>query len=362
MKSDILRSLRQQILLISLVGVFIVLAGCSSDDSVDLSGGDWQMPQSKTYEYEVGPEGDVIEVKDHSAMHGFKIVIPEGALAQITKITITSYADAPDLPDGLKSYNPNIEINADAPFSKNIQISFPSMDSPENSDKMLCAFYWDTALGIWQVAMPESFANNLMTIQTQRLSYWQWGEVFIDEVEDETMEPLIDELFGPDYLNRLADAMEVESLKLIDWNNLNYCANQVEIANALKEIKDDAIIRAEENLQSINAVCKVWGSAPTVDDLFYGVDEYIDINFTYLGQTIGAEGLSMVPFIGGILTIAAKGAARSVYEQRLDNLKDEYACIFTNAEPELWLNAGLAFAADAALLGMQMAEIEFPCN
>jgi hypothetical protein len=33
---------------------------------------------------------------------------------------------------------------------------------------------------------------------------------------------------------------------LIDWSNLDYFANQLEIANALKEIREDAKIRAEE--------------------------------------------------------------------------------------------------------------------
>jgi hypothetical protein len=70
----------------------------------------------------------------------------------------------------------------------------------------------------------------------------------------------------------------------------------------------------------------------------------------------------MVPFIGDILSIMAKASAKAVYEQRLGNLRDEYACIFTNANPELWINFGLYISADAALLSMELVEIEHPCN
>ena len=53
------------------------------------------------------------------------------------------------------------------------QINFPLVDSPENSEKTLCAFYWDSAVARWQVIMRESIGNNLMTVQTQHFSYWQ---------------------------------------------------------------------------------------------------------------------------------------------------------------------------------------------
>ena len=41
------------------------------------------------YEFEVGPKGRTIEVKDHSAIHGFTVVIPAGAVSRTTKIYIT---------------------------------------------------------------------------------------------------------------------------------------------------------------------------------------------------------------------------------------------------------------------------------
>lgn len=342
-----------------IIVAFIQLLGCD----IDFSGGELQMPQTETYEYVVGPEGSVIVVNDYSSIHGFTLEIPEGALARTSNITVTKYADAPSLPKGLdNTYNPAIELTSDAPFLKEIQIKFPSIDTPENSGKMLTAFYWDSSKGNWQIVMPESFENDLMTVKTQHFSYWQWGEVILDDVEPETLNPWLDVVFGPEYMDRLAEALESESLKLMDWRNLDYCANQYDIANTLREIKESARIRTEDYLSGVNTACNVWDHTPVIGDIFYGFNEIIEIHTQYLGTTIAAEGISMVPFIGDILSIMAKASAKAVYEQRLGNLRDEYACIFTNADPELWINFGLYISADAALLSMELVEIEHPCN
>lgn len=346
-------------LLITLWGGVLLLAGCGPDFE-----GGWSMPaKTETYEYEVGPEGGTIKVKDYSSLHGFKIVIPEGALADTTRITITRGANAPALPDGFDNgWHPDIKLSSDAPFLKEIQIYFPSLDTPENRGNMLCAFRWNTSKGSWQAVMPESFANDFMVVKTQHFSYWQWGEIRLDEAGSEALNSLLDEEFGPQFMERLADAFEVEALKLINGNNVDYCDNQLEIANALIEIKEDAKIRAEEYLQLVNATCSVWDHTPTIGDIFHGFEELVQIHLEYLGQTLGAEGLSLVPFIGGALTIMAKASAQALYEQRLSELKDQYICIFANAESELWINFGLYVSADAALLAMELAEVEYPCN
>jgi hypothetical protein len=340
---------------------FIAISSSCSDSSSDFSGGEWEWSQEETYEYEIGPEGGTIEVKDYSSIDGFTIVIPAGALAQTTKISIARNVDAPDLPNGFATtYYPAIELTSDAPFLKEIQIKFPSYFTPE-SGKMLCAFYWDTTDSSWKVAMPESFEGALMTVKTEHFSYWEWGELILDDVEDENLYPLLDEAFGPEFMDRLAEVFEVEALKLINWYNWDYCANQAAIANVFYEIREDSRIRAEENLNSVNSACNVWDHTPTVNDIFYGFNELIQIHLNYLGETITAEILEVIPYIGGVLSIMAKANAQALYEQRLGNLKNEYACIFTEAEAELWINIGLYYMADAALLGMEVVGPQY-CN
>lgn len=350
-------------LLIVVMALYVVLGGCSDSD-IDFTEG-WEMPGSKTYEYEVGPEGDVLVVEDHSSIHGLTLVIPEGALARNTTIKLISYVDAPDLPDGLDdNYHPAIEFISDAPFLKEIEIKFPSIDTPENTGKMLCAFYWDGFTSSWQVVMPESFENNLMIVKTQDFSYWQWGEVILEEVEIDTLNSFMDKAFGPDYIAELAKYFEIESAALIDWDNVyDYCANKSAIAQVLTEINQDSKISAEEGLQLVNDVCKVWDHDPVVSDIYYGFEELIQIHVRYfVDYYLTSEIIGTIPYVGGVLGVAVKASAEAVYDLRLGNLKDQYKCILTEAESTLWINIGGYYMADAALLGMQLMEIEYPCN
>lgn len=80
-KGIAMRKFRAKRLLTLLLSIAVpcILVVCSGCD-LYLSGGDWEMPGSKTYEYEIGSDGGTIEVKDYSSIDGFRIVIPEGAL------------------------------------------------------------------------------------------------------------------------------------------------------------------------------------------------------------------------------------------------------------------------------------------
>lgn len=368
MGKDNLKSLWYRFLLVIILGGLIVSFGCGGGDSDDSD--DWENDEQTHWSSTViGPEGGVIEVTDPgSSIYGFKIEIPEGAFDSDATIIVHELPGIPNLPAGLKSRSPEFKITADAPFLKEIQIFFPLQNTSDNNKKMICAFYWDSVnsawweifIPEWLVVIPESMNDNTMSVSTQHSGSWRWGEVLLDEVEIETIEPLLDETFGPDYMDKLETAMVNKFGQL--WGNWDYCANRFEIAKVVKGIREDAKIRAEVNLESVNKDCNdVFGLNPTVGDIFYGINEFIDIHLQYLGENIAAEGLSLVPYIGGILEICGKAYAEALYKQRLENLANDYKCIFEKADSELWLDIGLYFVADAALLGMALAETYSPC-
>ncbi len=363
MRIDNLKSLWLLFFLITVLGAFIDLVGCSSDDFLDLDFSEgWQWPdQTETLAFDVGPEGGVIEVTDPgSSIHGFKIEIPEGALAETTTITVTRGADAPSLPAGLESgYNPVIELTADAPFLKEIQITFPILDLPENSEKLLSAFYWDTAEAKWQVVVPESIASNSMIIQTPHFSYWRWGEVILDEVETETLDPLYDWMYGPDFFDELK--AEIENV-FNQLNFLNYCDNQQEIYDFFLETKKNAKDSVGEALTAISSVCNVCGLTPN-DFLSVGISEIIEINWQYyVFDALLGFGPSNVYEILQDIGVVGKHPLDMWYDSRMENLSCDYPCIFKNSDFTLWGNMGLYYGADAAMLVMQLAEIEYPCN
>jgi len=62
------------------------------------------------------------------------------------------------------------------------------------------------------------------------------------------------------------------------------------------------------------------------------------------------------------LGIVGKHWTEKWYESRMENLSCDYPCIFENSDFTLWGNMWLYYGADALMLIMQLAEIEYPCN
>jgi len=323
----------------------------------------------------MGPEGGVMEVTDPgSDIYGVKVEIPKGTLLSCRTLYIdetTGYRGT-SLGAGLRPIcEPrldrcvfDIETSGSPPVSMPMKMSFPTGEISVGSGEILCAFYYDDAKGKWQIALPEEVDNDKMTINTTYKKLWSWGKVVLAEVEIETLEPLLDEMFGPDYVGGLEATIETtignEIVQLITWFR-NYCDNRFEIGNFIKDIKEGAKTRAEGYLQIVNNECMVWGPNPTISDIFYGIDEIIEIHVQYIGQSIVAEMLDIVPYIGSVLSIVVKAQVEAVYKQRLGNLRDDYICIFTEADSELWLNVGLYYITDAILISMVLAEHYDPC-
>jgi len=354
MRTSTLRGLWHLFLIITLLGGVIALASCSPTD--DLFDGGWTWPaETETFDYEVGPEGSVIEITNHSSIRGFKIEIPEGALADTTKITVTRGAQAPALPDGLDSgYYPVIGLTADAPFLKEIQIHFPISDSHENSENMICAFYWDSDEARWQVIMPERIGNGLMTVQTDHFSNWQWGEVLMDEVEGDTLGPLYDQMYGTGFF----DELEAEIESTFDQLNFsNYCDNRQEIDNFLLEKKNNAKDGVGEALTVVSEVCNVCGLTPN-DFISVGISEIIEVNIEYYWLDV-LVGPSRYWVIMEDMGIVGKHWTVKWYESRMENLSCDYPCIFENSDFTLWGNMWLYYAADAAMLAVDLAEMHY---
>ena len=172
----------------------------------------------------------------------------------------------------------------------------------------------------------------------------------------------MDEAYGPKYLERLAEAFGIESASLLDYNNLNYCANQSAIINIFEEISEKSKTSAEGYLELVNLTCKVWSHSLTLNDIFYGYDELIKIHIGYIVGHIIAMAFDLVPYVGPILSAFAAANAEALYKMRLGILKNEYVCIFSQAESALWIYMGLHYMANTALLGIAIAEIKYPCN
>jgi hypothetical protein len=346
------------LLLIIFFAGLITSIGCDHDL---FENGELVYPDT-SFETEIGPEGGVIEVTDlGSSIYGFKIIIPEGALDRNATIIVDEDADAPSLSVGLESSNTIIDIDTDVPLLKEIQLVFPQQSTSDNEDKMLCAFYCDDFNLKWRVVFPESINDNSMTVNTLHFSYWGWGEVLLDEVEIETIEPVLDEIFGVGYMDELETTIETEIEQLNNGGFWDYCENRFAIADFVVEKRDFAETEAEIYLKAVNFWCNVWDHDPTVSDIFYGIEEIIETNLVKIGKDITAELMGAAPFVGPLLEIWAKASAQAWYEQKMGDLKDDYTCIYKNADPELWTLIGVYYTLNSILFVMVLSETFDPC-
>jgi len=342
------------------IGIISIMA------SGDGGGGDSEeTPGLYSSETVIGPDGGVIEVTDPgSSIYGFKIVIPEGALDSSATITVSEVSSAPSLPVGLISSNPIIEISTDATFLKEIQMFFPLLNTSYYSETILCAFYNDTANSNWRIAAAEDINDNTMTVSTQHLSYWRWGEVSPDEVELETLQSFLNDTFGTDYVIRFETAIDTYLQPLLD-GTWNYCDHRIEIADFLNVAAGNAKIDAEKYLQLVGNECDIeaWGPNPTTSDIFYGLEELAEMNYEFWESQIipwpenAYDILDFVPIIGEIKGYYEYAHALYVLQQKQETLKGEYLCIFDNADPELWINLGAYYIAEGLRYGLPIAEM-----
>lgn len=361
MGKKILRRPWYRLLLVIILGGLITSFGCGGGSSDE----EEENPERYSSETEIGPGGGVIEVTDQeSSIYGFKIEIPAGALDRFATITVSEVSSAPSLQAGLKSSNPIIEVSADAPFLKEIQMFFPLQNTSYNSDTMLCAFYYDTADSNWRIVNPESIDINTMIVRTQHFSYWRWGEVLPDEVELETLKPLLEDMFGADYVIRFETAIDTQLQPLLN-GTWNYCDHRFEVWDFLDLTADNAKIEAEKYLQLIGIECNIsaWGSDPTISDIFYGLQELAEMNIEFLESQLTfwpedpLDVLDFVPIVGEIKGAVETAHALYVLKQKQEALKAEYVCIFEKADPELWINLCLYYMSEGLYYGLIGAEM-----
>jgi hypothetical protein len=320
------KRLLNMLLSVAVSCTLFVFTGCGQDSS----GGKWEMPGSKTYTYEVGPDGDVIVIKDYSSIDGLMLDIPPGALDRKTTITITSYVDTPALPDGLeKNYFPELELDCAEPFQKPVLLKFPVLRDNIDDENMLSAFYWNVDTGNWQLVVPESVddGNGLLIVKTDHFSYWTWGNINLDDISSENLIGAMKEKYGEQtwdsVIGGIIEAIDILETLYVDRTCPTWTRVRDEELPDLIQIKKDLLVSYQSQIAQCGT-CNLFSLDFGLDLSKYLLAKTViltsDLWDLFFGQWAG-----FMPFLGNVeFGIAME---RFIAISFIENQICDYACV-----------------------------------
>jgi hypothetical protein len=361
------------ILTISICSVLLI-GSCSDDDDIVAANTTWQKV--------IGPSGGTVAVTDRaSTIYGMKIEIPAGALARKATITIIEIGvyNVGTWPAGTGRWYGGADLSSSEPLLKNIKITFPISELPSNDEDLLSAFYLKNENDTWTSVLPSQIKDNQMIIETDHLSKWTYGVVSLDEVESETVEAALEEIFQVDDLDIFKPEVENKiapfTSTLDDWTDFfsywETCSDRQAVADILHEIirVTEAGIIEYLGTQSVieacdtNNVCVLEHMLLTDEQgrLMKWIETEVRLLFaekfwSELPGLGGAAGDVLMDALGkGLLEAQYRGAVK--YELGCD-----YRCIFKLFNFNFYVNVLVCNISYIALFGMDVYEYYNPCT
>lgn len=372
MKSENLtRFLRNTaVIFITAFGLITITASGSGDDDYDAPPTSWEKV--------IGPEGGTLEVtEDESPLYGMKIEVPSGALAQQATITLSLDASDP-LPEGFDSSYPVANINSDAPFLEDVKITFPISEWTATSDgEVLSAYYYRTSDGIWTIVSATEINDTQLIIETDHLSLWRWGIVYLEEVEPQTVTAAMQEMFTdyvdlePEAVNKMQSFTSMFNDLLVHFESYS-CEDRQEVASVLGTIIDATKPGIESYVNDpnvINAcnpdyVCTLGHMLITDENM--GLKKWAEVE---IRGVFGEVFWSMLPGIGGfsgdvLMEALGKALIDGQYQGAVEHeLGCDYRCIFKNGTFDFYLNVIVCNLSYVALFALEMADSYYnPCT
>lgn len=363
------------VLIIIAFGILPIIASCGGG-----GGGEGEV-RPTSWEKVVGPEGGTVEVTEPSSpIYGMKIEIPAGALAEQATIIISedeSAEPAYPLPAGLTSDYPAVNISSDRPFVQDVKITFPIQGMPGNVGEILSAFYYRTSDGRWTIVSPTKVNSSQLIIETDHLSLWRWGIVFLEEVEPETVTAAMEESFD-DY-NEVKAGVETKMAPFLSlFNDLismyelyNCCEDRQNTANFLTStineyepeiaaiLNTPSVISAcDTKLHSIEIHCTLEHMLVTDEQM--RLFKWLEREF-WIFIASAFSGGSGPELVGDFCNnLVNKLYMELGYRNAVEELGCDYRCVFKNGDGLLW-NVALVDFSYIALGFLYVVETYNPC-
>lgn len=299
----------------------------------------------------IGPEGGTLTVTDaQSALHGVRLDVPAGALAEETTVSLKARGDAsglPPLPTGLAAFEPVLEFTTGAPFQADVTLSFPLRSTALSETQVLSAFRADVTGATWQVVLAKALEDQAFTIHTREAGTWRWGLTLLETVEYQTLKPAMEAIRGPvawaeaetaakaEYQRHMAEVQETD-----DWTN---CDSLNLFARILLETRDGAAQQLHDTLAT-NTAC---GTCDVTIDVF--MDELVD----YIQAKVRKQ---LVNFIidacdlSFFLDLYLKLETAIYFHNVIERLSCDYECLLKTPPPGLWGHLVTYGVCDIALV------------
>lgn len=349
-------------------GILPIIASCGG------GGGEGEV-RPTSWEKVVGPEGGTVEVTEPSSpIYGMKIEIPAGALAEQATIIISedeSAEPAYPLPAGLTSDYPAVNISSDRPFVQDVKITFPIQGMPGNVGEILSAFYYRTSDGRWTIVSPTKINASQLIIETDHLSLWRWGIVFLEEVEQETVTAAMEE--SVDDYNEVKAGVETKMAPFLSpFNDLismyelyNCCEDRQNMANFLTATINEyepeiaAILNSTDVKDACDPDCTLEHMLVTDEQM--RLFKWLEREF-WLFIAAGAFGGGSGPALIGDFcnNLVGKLVMAQGYRNAVEELGCDYRCVFKNGDGLFW-NVALVDFSYIALGFLYVVETYNPC-
>lgn len=360
------------VVMIIAFGIITLIASGSGGDD----GGNDTEPAT-SWEKVIGPEGGTLEVTEPaSPLYGMKVEVPADALAQQATITISEDTSAP-LPEAFTSDYPPANITSDSPFLQDVKITFPIQGIPTNDGEVLSAFYYRASDGIWTIVSAREINDTQLVIETDHLSLWRWGTVYLEEVEPQTLTAAMQEMFtGYDELepaaeNKMATFASTFNDLLVHFTSYS-CQDRQDIANLLNTIINETKPGIETYVQDpnvINAcnpdyVCTLSHMLITDDQMRLKKWAEVEVRAVF-----GEAFWNALPGIGGfsgdvLMEALGKALIDGQYQGAVKyELGCDYRCIFKNGTFDFYFNVIVCNLSYVALFALEMADSYYnPCT
>lgn len=302
---------------------------------------------SPSTEAVIGPEGGELAVPSSDPAHGFKVVIPPGALAERRTITLDGYrtAYAPTRPSpgfiGREGGVAGLRTRGVTPYGLPMTVHAPLGSMATAAGELACLFGYQAAADQWHLMSPDAVARDAfgagtLTLQTTYHDYFAWGKVVLTDIGETYLRQVVDARFGGG--TSAAAAAELARITArAEFSQLSpNRASLLRLRNGFLEV-----LKVAQRAYLLDAQARLAACGGANCDVLS--DRFLDDAMTYAGNLIKIKWWSMFvgPDLGGnvgelLVNVLLWVKLINLYAEN-ESFPCNYQCVTETCGGEFWV-------------------------